>query len=534
MKTILGKKKLLAIILLVITILEIIHPVVLGVNNYGTGKWVAGQWDSGIWTSSCKQFGMLIRRMVNYTTQEQITVFCAEYGVNTSVGTVDTAVQMNPSDPLMKEAAKIAYLGWYKKHGSMVVNGGLLDPSMRTTLLDYVFTQQYVWETLQQDFSTFNDSSVQSQYINFKNEINQEINRMKTEPSFSDTTVTVEVGETTILTDTNGVLADYCSVDITENGIRIVHNKGENTLNITVLENCAIENYKITSGMMENWGLIKEETQNNNTTIYFEFEKGQQQNQLYAMNYNDPVAMSLNLNINLYGSLELSKLNENGDLINGAKFNITGPDGYNEDVIVTNGKITIDRLKMGTYTIREVSAPYGFLLDTQSYNVEVKANQKATQAIINTEPTGNFILVKKNSDRSANLKGAEYRIWNDNYDQTFTTNDDGKIEVSNLSLGKYNYQETKAPEGYLIDEKTYAFEIKYKDQNTAVIYESAERTDDEPIGEIGLIKTDKETGNENRIDGTSHHGDAQIKGAVYTLYAKTDIFNKAKTVKIFF
>ena len=105
-------------------------------------------------------------------------------------------------------------------------------------------------------------------------------------------------------------------------------------------------------------------------------------------------------------------------MISGAVFNVSGPNGYNKDVTVTNGKITLEKLKKGTYTIKEISAPYGYLLDTKTYNVEVKVNQTATQAVVNIEPTGTFTLVKKNADKSANLEGAEYRIWNSNYDKT--------------------------------------------------------------------------------------------------------------------
>lgn len=54
-----------------------------------------------------------------------------------------------------------------------------------------------------------------------------------------------------------------------------------------------------------------------------------------------------------------------------------------------------------------------------------------------------------------------------------------------------------------------------------------------PTGEISLEKTDKDTGNKNRIDGISHHGDSSIKGAVYTLYASQDIYNQANTAKYF-
>ena len=58
--------------------------------------------------------------------------------------------------------------------------------------------------------------------------------------------------------------------------------------------------------------------------------------------------------------LELQKLNTNGDLVDGAIFNVTGANGYNQDVTVDNGKITIEKLRQGTYTINEKTAPYGY------------------------------------------------------------------------------------------------------------------------------------------------------------------------------
>ena len=40
-------------------------------------------------------------------------------------------------------------------------------------------------------------------------------------------------------------------------------------MNITVNEDCTRENYRISDEMMKNWGIIKEETRDNDTTIYF-------------------------------------------------------------------------------------------------------------------------------------------------------------------------------------------------------------------------------------------------------------------------
>lgn len=429
--------KVLTVILLMLTIFSIIQPV-FAVS--GTGTWAGGQYASGMKTTDNQKTstGVLIRRLINTKTNEKMTVFCAEHGIDFKTGTAYNGEYYTPTNTTIKKACKIAYFGWYSKYGDYTIDGGILASDMIWVKEAYVFTQQYIWETLGQSNATFIDSAVQGRYVAFKNEINSKIDNMQRKPSFCNTTITVEAGETTTLTDTNGVLADYTSIDKTTEGIRITHNKGENTMNITVNDDCTRENYRISDEMMKNWGIIKEETRDNDTTIYFSFREGVQ-NQLYAMHYNDPVTMNLDLKINLLGNLELNKLNTNGDLVDGAVFNVTGANGFNRDVEVTNGKITLEKIKKGSYLIKEKSSPEGYLLNTETYKAEVKPNETTTQAIVNNEPTG----------------------------------------------------------------------------------------------EITITKIDIDTGNQNRVDGTSHHGDASIKGTEYTLYASSDIYNKKGTIKYF-
>ena len=527
-------KKFIATMLLFITVLGIINPV-FAIS--GNGNFVAAQFDSKIKTTdnASGSTGIIIRRLTNNTTGERMTVFCAERGVDFDTGVVSNGDYCTPSDPNIKAACKIAYFGWYEKHGYTVVDGGLLnnEPDMVNAKMEYVFTQQYIWEVLGQSNATFIDSNIQNQYVAFKENINQKIADIQKLPSFDDTTIQLEAGETKIITDNNNVLQDYNSIDVTHNEIRFQHNKGENTLTISVSENCTTDRLNISDDTMKSWGMIKEKTQDNDTTIYFTFNNGFQ-SQLYAMHYNDPVTMKLSLSINLSGNIELTKTNTNGELIDGSIFTVTGPNGFYQDVTVTNGKITIEKLKSGTYTIKEKSAPYGYLLNPQSYSVEVKANQTSTQAIVNEEPTGTFTLTKYNADKSAKITGIKYHIWSDNgYDEIHTTDDNGKIEITNLKLGIYNYQEIETVAGYLIDDTQYSFSLDYANQDTAVVFSNAEQTNDEPTGEITIEKTDKLTGNKNRIDQKSHHGDATLSGATYTLYAKEDIYNVARTVKYF-
>ena len=430
-------KKIISILMIMLIFLSMIQPVFA---TSGTGTWSGGQYASGFKTTDNQNgnTGILIRKLTNTVTGEKRTVFCAEHGVEFITGRSYNGKYYTVTDKTIKKACKIAYLGWYKANPYYVVDGGILDDSWAyETRLSYVFTQQYIWQTLGQSNATFIDSNIQAKYENFKNNIESQIADMERKPSFDKKTITIQAGESKTIEDTNGELAKYNSIDRAQDGIRLKHNKGENTLTISVDENTNLENYKLSNDTLKSWGMIKEGTEDLDSNVYFEFADGVQ-NQLYALNYNDPVTLQFGLAIELYGKLELSKLNTNGDLVSGAKFRVTGPN-YDKEVEVTNGKITIDKLKKGTYTIKEVSVPKGYLLNTNSYNVEVKANQTSTQAISNSEPTGKIIL----------------------------------------------------------------------------------------------RKTDKYTGNTPRVIGTTHHGDASLDGAVYSIYAKTDIYNTAKTIQYF-
>lgn len=424
-------KKVIAIILLIITMMTNISHV-FAVS--GSDTFIASQWATYYSTTESKSdWGILLRRLTNSSTGVSRTVFCSEYGKDIRTGVKETGNYYTPTSQNVKKACKVAYFGWYYKYGDYLVNGGTSSEKKK----DYAFTQQFIWEVLGQSYAKFNNSTYQSQYEDFKNEINMKINTMSTRPSFDAENIVLEAGETKVLTDTNKVLADYGSIDNWKDGIRFQHNKGENTLTITVSDNCTVEKLNISDNTMKSWGLIKEGTEDCDSTIYFEFEDDVQ-NQLYALNYNDPVSLAFSLRINLLGNLELSKLNTNGDLVDGSIFTVNGP-GYNGDVEVKNGKIVLEKIKKGTYTIKEKSTGGGYLLNKNVYKVEIKPNQAATQAIVNDEPTG----------------------------------------------------------------------------------------------EITIVKTDKDTGNSNRIDGVSHHGDANLNGTEYTLYAKEDIYNVSKTVKYF-
>ena len=175
--------KILAVILLVLTLFSVVQPV-FAVS--GTGTWAGGQFASGMKTTDNQntQYGVLIRRLINTATNERMTVFCAEHGVDFTTGTAYNGEYYTPTDATIKRACKVAYFGWYSKHGDYTVDGGILASDMIWVKEAYVFTQQYIWETLGQSNATFIDSAVQGRYVAFKNEVNSKIDNMQRKPSF--------------------------------------------------------------------------------------------------------------------------------------------------------------------------------------------------------------------------------------------------------------------------------------------------------------------------------------------------------------
>ncbi len=141
-------KKLVIIMLIIITLFSTAQPIFA---SSGTGQWVGGQFASYIWTTdnADTMYGVLLRKLVNYTTGEQLTVFCAEHDVDFDTGTIYDGKYYTPTSATLKKACKIAYFGWYEKYGDYVINGGTSTERKK----DYVFTQQFIWETLRRKHS---------------------------------------------------------------------------------------------------------------------------------------------------------------------------------------------------------------------------------------------------------------------------------------------------------------------------------------------------------------------------------------------
>lgn len=168
--------------------------------------------------------------------------------------------------------------------------------------------------------------------------------------------------------------------------------------------------------------------------------------------------------------------------------------------------ITPEKLPYGDYTLKEVQAPYGYVLDdtpvpfsiTQENSstdtgvtvVKVKARDVAQKGVINITKTGEiFSSVEENKGvytpkySVGNLKGAVFEIYaaedittldgTVRYEQgalvdTVTTDDDGVAKSKELYLGKYTVIEKTVPNGYVHNTAKYDAELTYAGQNVSV------------------------------------------------------------------
>ena len=120
-----------------------------------------------------------------------------------------------------------------------------------------------------------------------------------------------------------------------------------------------------------------------------------------------------------------------------------------------------------TVIVTEVAAPPGFIIDTQSQSIQIKAG-KTVSLTFKNQPKGKLIIQKRDSATNQPLPGAEFRITTaagcevglDGVIGTstltsngiFTTDAQGEIRITNLAPGAYVISEIKAPDGgYVID-----------------------------------------------------------------------------------
>ncbi|MGE1007364.1 SpaA isopeptide-forming pilin-related protein [Bacillus cereus] len=209
------------------------------------------------------------------------------------------------------------------------------------------------------------------------------------------------------------------------------------------------------------------------------------------------------------GAVELTKVDDiDGATLEGAIFKIVDSNGHDVRTDLTtdkDGKISVPDLRPGDYQFIETKAPTHYDLNQTPINFTVEKSQTATASVTatNSLTKGAVELTKVDDIDGTTLEGAIFKIvdMNGNDVRTdLTTNKDGKISVSDLRPGDYQFVETKAPTHYDLNQTPINFTVEKSQTATA----SVTATNSLTKGAVELTKVDD-------IDGTT------LEGAIFKI-----------------
>jgi uncharacterized surface anchored protein len=179
-------------------------------------------------------------------------------------------------------------------------------------------------------------------------------------------------------------------------------------------------------------------------------------------------------------TIELKKTDDAGAALAGAVFGLYNDDNelVSQATSDASGIVTFADVLIGSYTIKEISAPAGYRIS--NIEIPVELTKEDVDTVVQTTPytivdnrIGATIQITK-VDRSSGkvLSGAVFSLLNESGTivATATSGSNGLATFSDVMPGTYTITETKAPSGYIAStdkttittelDKTYTYTVK--------------------------------------------------------------------------
>lgn len=376
------------------------------------------------------------------------------------------------------------------------------------------------------------------------------MNAHNTKPSFNNQTITLNVGDTITLNDTNGVLSKYGN--LASNSANLQLNKSGNQLKLTA-----------TSSSKETGKLQYNIANANEVGTSFVFNKPNEQ-KVATFKLSNAGSFQLNIKVNLNGNVKLKKVDEDtGQPVPNTKMKFEYNGQTKEIITDTNGFAQINDLKAGTKVkIIEVTANNGFVNKGESKEITIEPNKtvevvfgnKAQQGLLHLKKTGQKASSTTTTDSDYGklheitfdyvplsdvtfiIKAREdIKVGNHVHAKkgstvaTVQTDKNGELmNMPKLYLGKYEAIETAAPAGYLMNTTPLPFEFTYEGQNVELVSQSVEAKNDFQQLKITLHK------NEEQIQEWKENKpvieEIQANGKIFGLFTNQEFTMTDKTM----
>ncbi|MCY8994694.1 SpaA isopeptide-forming pilin-related protein [Bacillus inaquosorum] len=236
--------------------------------------------------------------------------------------------------------------------------------------------------------------------------------------------------------------------------------------------------------------------------------------------------------VNTKNLVVLTKVDQhdNNKVLQGAEFNLTDANGkVLKSGLTTDekGQITVHGLKAGEYQFVETKAPKDYHLDQTpiSFKITNTETKPIDITVENILAPGDVNVTKVDQDdKNTVLAGAEFKLldasgkpvktdgFGKELPELWKTDNKGQFTVKGLAPGSYQFIETKAPEGYKLDETPIEFTIEKGQSKAVEIVVSNQKvkmpTPDKPDKPApgGNVKED---GHHSKTNGTS--GDSKTE-----------------------
>jgi len=252
-------------------------------------------------------------------------------------------------------------------------------------------------------------------------------------------------------------------------------------------------------------------------TIYFKGSRPEQQST------SSNIAVSFQIGgggaSGTLGSITLDKVDSsNNDIkLQGATFQIIDSFGniLSEKTTNSEGRIVFDKLKFRTYTIKEVSAPEGYILNQAPLSVTINSSNKdITRKIENSGINGTIQLRKIDAQTKEPIEGAKFELFKTNETPTGITSlsgSDGLVVFENIPYGSYIIKEI-APANYY---KNQNLELKATiSQDNSVIFAGPSENQESLYNFENVINT----GNLRITKIDKDNNQVKLKDAVFRLF----------------